>query len=1023
MGFHPQENTIASRFLHPLFEVPKDLSDAFLRALRGEEDDPDQTDSDSEAGEAQANDLLAGSMEYINTQFSDMFKRLTTGHTVPFFSSRCSGHINMDTTMPALLGYMTAMLSDQNNVAFEASPFTTAIELRVGEQICEMLGYNTDSDKDEPIGWGRITADGAIPNIEALWVARNLKYYPVALRHAVEEGELSYIGESLKHGQSFKVSLCDGTEEEFINCTPWNLMNLAAEEVAELNKRLCDVYGVSQIAMEKALEISIDVDQVARGDTINFKSEAQWQMLPETVDKSPVAFMCPSSHNSWPQNANKYIAQGATVKFVEVGVDSQGRMDTKNLRTKLEHCLENSIPVSSVVLNIGAHGNVDPVAEILEIRNEFRQKGLSFLVHCDAAQGGYYACMVDRKAKTKTNMRNTFYRSESERMAQRSGLCPYPTGGLCYRDGWMRHMIDSTLPDVYQLNCKDSGIGNGWKANFATVSGAWMSHEANLPHGGQDGFQTYLEDRVYNDTKIYSSIAVLADEGPYSIIPLRQLPAEVSGVSVEWVDEQKQFINARILAVDKETLFSDKDAWDLFTELGSDLTMNAFACNFNYRDGNEWVPNSSVTEANIMTARVCNRVSALRNKHDSGGGTLSMSLSKFAQSDHGRFPDNYKQQFKLEGQEDLYYLDNVTMTGQLVDDNQLSRSIEAFKKIVTEEAEYAIARNTIYPDTHSFVMQGEGPVHFVYLPKFHMKNHRYQLIIAGDLPEDVLHMYKEDRARNPDAFYILSNDHFLTLDDIMKCQDFDAVIDKGFLHEPEGIYSSHWIEDARLTNVRVIYKQSLEAEDLKSEYSHQKDESPYPRRLPFFMYGTPTNINIDHIFTASPNIQLNSSIVQCDFDRPLTSEQLHNGMVTVFDNRNEAVMQPMIRTNSPRIVNPHNNWHSPGLHFTRGQKFSVKVYKDYDTSQDPAATPITSGMITLGPCFADSERLNNVPETPVVHMGTGSPRNPYREESAASKAFEAAKKAVESRRLEEHNFPQSLGSGFADAGRKIKKLW
>ena len=63
-------------------------------------------------------------------------KRLTYGRlmrfldelndkSIPFYSPRYSGHMSVDQNMPAILGYLATMFYNPNNVAFEASPFTT----------------------------------------------------------------------------------------------------------------------------------------------------------------------------------------------------------------------------------------------------------------------------------------------------------------------------------------------------------------------------------------------------------------------------------------------------------------------------------------------------------------------------------------------------------------------------------------------------------------------------------------------------------------------------------------------------------------------------------------------------------------------------------------------------------------------------------------------------------------------------------------------------------------------------------
>ena len=61
------------------------------------------------------------------------------------------------------------------------------------------------------------------------------------------------------------------------------------------------------------------------------------------------------------------------------------------------------------------------------------------------------------------------------------------------------------------------------------------------------------------------------------VTPLIMLPAEKEGGNVE---EQKEFIRERILNRDNYSLMQDKDAVDLLQQLGGDLMINAFACNF-----------------------------------------------------------------------------------------------------------------------------------------------------------------------------------------------------------------------------------------------------------------------------------------------------------------------------------------------------------------------------------------------------------------------------------------------------------
>ena len=120
------------------------------------------------------------------------FSTLLTRHNVPFWNPRYNGHMLMDTTLPGIAGYITTMiclylfvmrltllsansvdvilLVNPNNVAVEASPLTTYIERDVGRQLCDMIGI------DQEKGWGHITCDGSMANLESIWAG---KYFAV----------------------------------------------------------------------------------------------------------------------------------------------------------------------------------------------------------------------------------------------------------------------------------------------------------------------------------------------------------------------------------------------------------------------------------------------------------------------------------------------------------------------------------------------------------------------------------------------------------------------------------------------------------------------------------------------------------------------------------------------------------------------------------------------------------------------------------------------------------------------------
>ena len=71
-------------------------------------------------------------------------------------------------------------------------------------------------------------------------------------------------------------------------------------------------------------------------------------------------------------------------------------MSIDKLRVELQKHLDEEQPVYAVVAVIGTteEGAVDPLDKVIELRNEFQAKGLSFIVHADAACKCYYAIFV-----------------------------------------------------------------------------------------------------------------------------------------------------------------------------------------------------------------------------------------------------------------------------------------------------------------------------------------------------------------------------------------------------------------------------------------------------------------------------------------------------------------------------------------------------------------------------------------------------------------------------------------------------
>ena len=66
-----------------------------------------------------AQDQFQKTLDQVLTKLKDL--------NLPFFSARYFGHMNSETTIPALVGNFATMLYNPNNCAFEGGPITTVL--------------------------------------------------------------------------------------------------------------------------------------------------------------------------------------------------------------------------------------------------------------------------------------------------------------------------------------------------------------------------------------------------------------------------------------------------------------------------------------------------------------------------------------------------------------------------------------------------------------------------------------------------------------------------------------------------------------------------------------------------------------------------------------------------------------------------------------------------------------------------------------------------------------------------------
>ena len=388
------------------------------------------------------------SQERLREVMGELSQRMRSG-SVPWNSAgRYWGHMNAETLMPSILAYTFAMLWNPNNVALESSMATSQMEAEVGDDLAKLFSF--------PDGWGHLSADGSIANLEGIWYARCFKSIPLAL------------AETMPH-------LVDGK-------THWELLNMSVEETLALLKQLSpDDYDVVKAASSRSGR--------------NLSKLGKW-IVPET------------KHYSWVK-ALDIIGIGLD-QMVAIPVTENYRMDVDLLASKIDELASSHTPILGVVAVVGTteEGAVDELDKIVALRRKMHEAGTYFYIHCDAAYGGYgrslffdtdgrfvdfselagllrqHEILVDENAAVSEDVYNGFKAiSEVESVTidpHKMGYVPYAAGGIAIRLKEMRNVISYFAPYVFEKGVEAPDMLGAYTLEGsragATAAAVWAAH-------------------------------------------------------------------------------------------------------------------------------------------------------------------------------------------------------------------------------------------------------------------------------------------------------------------------------------------------------------------------------------------------------------------------------------------------------------------------------------------------------------------------------------------------------------------
>lgn len=174
------------------------------------------------------------------------------------------------------------------------------------------------------------------------------------------------------------------------------------------------------------------------------------------------------------------------------------------------------------------------------------------------------------------------------------------------------------------------------------------------------------------------------------VVPFRPLPSELGpNHDLRTVNEERRYIRDHILNRTKQELVSDPKARALMHNLGSDLVVNAYACNFRV-DGKV---NTDVCEANRLNSRISKKLSFHRMSDNLHDQKIILMSTTFSQKDYGACLTRFKERLGLSGQSDLVVLVNVSMSPFGSPYPGYERMLaEAFLQVAEDEAKVSIRR-------------------------------------------------------------------------------------------------------------------------------------------------------------------------------------------------------------------------------------------------------------------------------------------------------------------------------------------
>jgi len=410
--------------------------------------------------------------------------------STPFANWRYQGHMNYDISIPHYIGTIVGMLYNQNLVALESSYSTTILEKSLVARYATILGYNQDTS------WGHLTSGGTAGNIESLWYARNIRYFPLSVAKA-------------KINTTFKNVHLD-TASDF------TLMNSFTTE---------DI-----INMYQAIRTSVD-------DMQKEHNESDWEKVKQhdirsigiaAYNTKPIVIVSEASHYSIEKLMDVLGFGGNALQ--KIAINSDDTMNIASFELTIKMCKQHGHPIVAVIVNIGTTelGVVDDLESILYLLNKH---SIKTHIHADAAWGGYFAYLfgvptsytTSSSAYLKRQFASLKYCDSISLDPHKAGYAPYQCGFVMYKTmakGLVSYAASYINPGASTEDMCTAAITLDGTRSGAMVAGLYYAHN-------------YITDKRYCELmynmcmgaqKLTTDLAQVWPNVKYEVYPLLSHP-------------------------------------------------------------------------------------------------------------------------------------------------------------------------------------------------------------------------------------------------------------------------------------------------------------------------------------------------------------------------------------------------------------------------------------------------------------------------------------------------------------------